>query len=828
MSPTAQADLTAPTALAPGEVAGPELVAGGSGNSGNGAGPSGGGSGGGDGPGPGRLSILDRPEVQQGALALAGLIVGYGVLQILWPAPLGVLVLGAVIGGLTALIAFGIALVYRANRIVNFAQGDLGAFPATLGVLLIVSVGLPYWIAFPAAIIVGLALGAVIEFLIIRRFFKAPRLILTVATLALIQILMGLGLLLPRLFDITTPPQSFPSPFDFTFTIGNVVFRGNHVVAMVMIPVIIAGLAAFFRFTHIGIAVRASAESAERAFLVGIPVKRIHTIVWVLAAGLSTVALLLRAGIVGLPIGSVLGPAVLLRALAAAVIGRMERLPTIFVAAVGLGIVEQSIVYSTGRSILVAPILFVIILGALLLQRRGTVNRAEEGSSWQAASAVRPVPRELRGLPEIRFGGMAMKAAGLGVLLALPLFVSGSQLFLVGVVGIFAIIGLSLVVLTGWTGQLSFGHMGLVGIGAAVGGSVTGRLGWDLGIALVLAGVAGALVAIVIGLPALRIKGLFLAVATFAFAGAASSYLLNREFFGWWLPEGRVSRPPLFGLIAVDTEPRFYYLILAGLIAALFVVSGVRNSRAGRIFISVRENERAAQAFGANATRIKLTAFALSGFIAAYAGALFVHHQRALPVAAFRPEESLAVFTMVVIGGLGSIPGALLGAVYVYALSYFLPSAFRLFTSGFGLLLVLMLIPGGLGSVLYQVRDWGLRLIANRRKILVPSLVADSREFVEKDKSWDMAFTRAEDTAAATELAGAATAGGPLTSGEEMRQADAAASSDAWAPEGGEGDVVGNGAARSPNGGPRRREPLRARSDSGARPTKSRSGRTKR
>lgn len=681
-----------------------------------------------DAPRVGRVrKVAAKAPARQAADGLAFGILLLAAMQIIWPTPLGVLVQGTIVGGLTALIAFGIALIYRANRIVNFAQGDLGGAPASLAVLLIVGPGLNYFIAVPVGIIAGVALGALVELLIIRRFFNAPRLILTVVTIATSQVLMGLAMILPRFFDLTTPPQSFPSPFNWSFEIDPIVFRGNDILAMLAIPVAIAALAAFFRYTNIGIAVRASAESSERAFLLGVPVKRIQTIVWVIAATLSTVAIFLRAGIVGLPIGSVLGPAILLRSLAAAVIGKMENLPTIFFAAVGIGILEQAIVWDTGRSILAAPVLFVVILGALLLQRRGPSKRADEASSWQSARAFRPIPDELLALPEVRMGLRVAKAVGIGFLLALPLLLSESRINLAALILIFAVIGLSLVVLTGWAGQVSLGQMAFVGIGAAAAGSITTRLGWDLGLALLGSGLVGAAVAMVIGVPALRIKGPFLAVTTLSFALATSSYALNPEFFGGVLPTGRIERKPIFGLIAVDTEMRFYYLTLGVVLIAIACVTAFRGSRAGRVVIATRENERAAQAFGINATRSKLVAFALSGFLAAFAGGLFVHHQQSLGINPYAPEQSLSVFLMVVIGGLGSIPGAILGAAYIQGINYFAPGL-RFFATGIGVLVMLMLIPGGLSQLLYQVRDSILRFAAGRRGLLVPSLVADSRE----------------------------------------------------------------------------------------------------
>ena len=678
-------------------------------------------------------AFVDDPRVRRGFTAAGIALFFYFAEQLFWPAPIGVLVQGMVIGGLTALIAFGIALIYRANRIINFAQGELGGVPASLAVLLIVGPGLPYALALPVGLVAAVVLGAFVEFVFVRRFFKAPRLVLTVVTIGISLLLAAGGILLPRAFDIQTPPQSFPSPFDFDFAIGRTIFHGNDVVAMLAVPAIIVALAAFFRFTNVGIAVRGSAENADRAFLLGIPVKRIQTVVWVVATLLSTLAVFLRAGIVGLPIGRLLGPSILLRALAAAVMARMERLPSIFGASLLLGILESAIIFHTGQGLLVDPILFVVILGALLLQRRGATARTEEMSSWVAAAEVRPLPHELHDVPEVRWGRRILYGALAALALLLPVIMSESQINLAAVIVIVAIVGVSLVVLTGWAGQVSLGQVAFMGIGAAVGGYITSVWHWDLAIAVVAAGVVGAAAAMIIGLPALRIRGLFLAVATLSFALATSSYLLNRQFVPW-LPVERFERPPLLGRISLQTEDRFYYFALAGLFFVAVAVRGLRRSRTGRVLIGIRENERAAQAFGVSAVGAKLTAFAVAGFIAAFAGAIFVHHQQVLGIEPYGVERSFQVFIMTVVGGIGSVAGAVLGAVFIEGFQYFrniFPESIRnllgFITGPVGVIVILMLLPGGLAQGLYKLRDALLRRVAKRHDILVPSLVADQR-----------------------------------------------------------------------------------------------------
>ena len=677
--------------------------------------------------------FLTDPDAQLGMLVGAGTLAFLIFVGFVYPAPPAILFLGAVLGSLSALTAMGIVLIYRANRIINFAQGDLGALAGVLAVSLI---GGPHWGFYPSvgvALIAALAMGALIEVAFVRRFARAPRLILTVATIGIAQLLAAGQLGMPSLFGFDLAPQDFPTPLDFTFEWDPVIFRGNHLFAVIVVPIAAFGLGAFFRFTRVGMAVRASAESSDRALLLGIPVKRIGMLVWVLAAGLSGVAAILRAPLVGISIGTVLGPGLLLRALAAAVIGRMENLWITFAAAVGLGMIEQAVVWHTGRTLIADAVLFFVIMGALLLQRRGAVSRALErgASSWQAISEVRPVPPELRHLPEVRYGFLGVRVLVAGFLLAVPLALEPGRINLLSYGVILAILAVSLLILTGWAGQISLGQWTFAGFGGAIAGSLV-QGGWNFFPALLVAALAGAVVSIVIGLPALRIRGPFLAVATFAFALAGSSFFLNDEFtaFEWYLPDpfARILRPTLFGKFDLESEYAFYYVSLGFLAVVLASVRSLRRSRTGRVLVAARENERAAQSFGVNLTRARLTGFALSGFFAALAGGLFLFHQHDMLASPLQPAESIALFSIVVFGGLGSVAGVVLGVAWFQVLNYFVGTPeFRYLTTGFGLLLVLLVFPGGLGQVIYSTRDRILRAVARRRGIVVPSLLADVR-----------------------------------------------------------------------------------------------------
>ena len=664
-------------------------------------------------------------------LPLVAMAVGVKVVwsDVTWGTILG----GTIEGFLIALIALGIAIVYRANRVVNFSAADLGGTPAILALLLYSSWGWNIYLATASGLVSAIVLGVLVEFLFLRRFFRAPRLILTVATIGITQILVALGLLLPRWLGNTNVVQ-YPPFINLEFTVGHGLestrFFGNDVLTLIVVPVILIGLTAFFRFSAMGVALRATAENADRASLLGIPIRRLQSVVWGLAGFLAFVAMFLRIGVNGPQLGQVLDPALLLSALGAAVIGRMERLPTVTCAAIGFGIVSQAARYHYASDAYRSAIIAIIIVFALLVQRAGTLSRLSGAatSTWQETREVRPIPAELRQVRAVRIARWVLGIlVALGVVL-IAAILPGDRVQLVTVIAIYALIGVSLVVLTGWAGQVSLGQLAFVAFGSALAGTMAARWHVDTALVLLAAGVLGAVVMVLVGMPTLRARGLAFPVITLAFALVTSDFLLNTGYspIQSWLPDGSIPRTHLFGVIPLGTDAEFYFLCVAVLALALIAVRGLRASRTGRVLIGVRDNERAAEAYSIRARNALMLAFAVSGFLAGVAGALFVLEQQLLVDQTFTPAISLQIFAMVVVGGLGSISGAVLGAAFVYGVQYFLPSEYAFLATGAGLLLVLLLMPGGLGAAFGDARDGALRWYARRKNIRVPSLVADT------------------------------------------------------------------------------------------------------
>jgi branched-chain amino acid transport system permease protein len=646
-----------------------------------------------------------------------------------FPLPGGVAVQGLILGLLDAMVAVGLALLYRANRILNFAQAELGAAPTVLAVSLVAYGGWNYFLALGVGLVGAVALGALVELALIRRFFRAPRLILTVATIGLAQLLAVGSIVIPSLWDERPTTTLIHLPVTLRFTIDPLVFSADHVLALLVAPLALTAVALALRYTDLGIAIRASAERSDRAALLGVRVKRLQTVVWALAALLSFLGVFLRAGILGLPILTTLDLSILLVALAALMLGRLTDLPVITASALALGLLEQGVTWHNPRHPeLVEPILAAVIVAGLLARKLGT-TRAEhdDASSWRSTDDVRPTPAALRRTPEVRavrWGGGLLVAA---VLLGLPALLGPGDEEKATALVIFCLVGVSLVVLVGWAGQVSLGQMSFVGFGAASGAYATQTWHVDLIAAVLLAGCVGAVVALVVGLPALRLRGLFLAVTTLAFAMASTSYFLNSGHFSWVpRPDRTIVRPDLLGAVDMGSQSAYYHFCLVVLGLTVVAVRGIRHSRVGRMLLALRENEAAAESFGINLTRAKLTGFALSGFVAAMAGCLLVHLLTGFSPGSYAPSESFAVFISVVVGGAGSLLGACLGALFLQGGHWFLPGPrWQALASGLGVLLVLWIVPGGLADLAYRLRDAGLRWVADRRGIAVPSLSGD-------------------------------------------------------------------------------------------------------
>ena len=653
--------------------------------------------------------------------------------------PLPDVLLGVITGMLYGLLAVGLVLIYRTNRIINFAHGQIGAFGSAFFGLAAVKWHIPYWVAFPLALLLSGATGAAAETGVVRRLRNAPRLMSIVATLGVGQFLV----IFASVINSTASAGSlYPQPSWLpVFNVGALRVTQAYSAMLFLSPLLVLGIALFLKQSRFGLGIRAAAANPEAARMSGIFASRMSSLAWAIAGALSAFTAILTAPTQGFVSGDSFGPELLLRALTAAVIARMQSLPLAMFAGICIGVIEQLLLWNYPRSGLVEMTLFVIILVALLLQRqRG--GRDEEKGSWAAVQGLRPVPQRLLEIRLVRWLPVALTLVFLAVLAVLPLFITNSlSVKFTGMIG-FAIVGLSIGVFTGLGGQLTLGQFMVAAVGAVVSFQVSSRIG-DFPLALLYAGLGAGLMSVAIGLPALRIRGLMLTVTTLGFALAGPAWLLAQP---WMLGEGRdPGRPIVFGH-PLDTGHSYYYFALTLFVLSLILARNIRRSGFGRLLVAIRDNEDNARAFTVRASVVKLQGYLIGGFIAGIGGATYGHSLASIGIQTFPATASINVVVMTVLGGVSVLIGPVLGAVWILGIPLLNIGNLAFAATQFGVLLVILWKPGGLIQLVEPVRDRVLKAIARRHGIDPEPLFAGEDVTEERPSSVDsLASLRARE-----------------------------------------------------------------------------------
>jgi ABC-type branched-subunit amino acid transport system ATPase component/ABC-type branched-subunit amino acid transport system permease subunit len=632
------------------------------------------------------------------------------------------IVFDGIIQGLAiAVIAVGVVLIYRATRIINFAVGNMGVVGAVLLSLLVLQYGVPFWIALAIALVVGLAFGAAVEMTVIRRLKNAPRVVVLVSTIGIAGLAQAIAIEIPQPSDASA---HYPSAISGTWTLAGVSIRGADLGVLILVPVSVLLLIWFLDRTMIGKTVKACATNPSLARLSSISPKLVSTMVWALAAVLSTLSVILIAGESSTAAGlATLGPQTLSEALAAAVIAGMRSFRVAVIAAVAIGVLQSVLTYN----FLAVPgitdlLLFIAVFVAVIFAKR---ERGEE-QVFAFSPRANPIPERLRSFwwaRNIDKGGILL--LGLFAVLLPILVTAPSRQQLYTAVLAFAICASSLTVLTGWLGQLSLGQMAFAGLAALFGARLVTE-GVPFWLAIVITTVASGLLALGIGIGSLRVRGLYLAVVTFVFALTAQQYFYFLPFFSSDSPDGaNVPFPPgHLWFLNFPGQRTYYYVVLAILGVVLLVLSRFRDSGVGRTIKAVRDNEISAAAYSVPTVRVKLQAFTMAGALSGLGGALLAgaFANIAFTENFFLVNDSLNLVAMVVIGGMGSVSGAVIGAIFVIGIPAIAPNnaLLGLLSSSLGLLVVLLYFPRGLNQITYAARDailsWADRRVGHRKE----------------------------------------------------------------------------------------------------------------
>jgi ABC-type branched-subunit amino acid transport system permease subunit len=602
------------------------------------------------------------------------------------------LVAGLGIGGLGA----GLVLVFRASRVINLAHAELGGAAAALCAWLVGPGGLPFAAAVALAVGGAALVGALVEVVVLRRVGAGSGAAVMIATAGVGELLLALSLVI---IAGTTGRRRYPVPFTLRIDLGRgVVLTGADVALLVIVPLLAVALAAVLQRTGMGASIRAATDNPEAARLAGVPVGRLSARAWAAAAALSAVVVIcLLAGrpIVGT---EALGPEVLFESLAAALLARFQSLPRALVAGVAIGVLVQVAQYNWPGGVADVLLLVVVAGGAAALGWR-PAGRGDDRRPWLAVPVLR--------LGRRNRGGTVLAAVALaGVAAAGVALASNSQALTLTEIAAYATLAISATLIVGVAGQLSLGQVAFFGIGAAVSYQLSVSVGLPFWLAFLGAGGCAAVASVVVGLPALRGSGPVFAVTSLGFALVAAGWLLGRS---WLLGSGVTIPRPILGPVDLAAERPYFVFAMVVLGGAAWIVATLLRGSPGRRMVAVRDNEAAAASFGIAAAATKVTAFAVAGFLAGVAGAVYGHGLQSVSVNDFPVAspglqigalDSLRVVAIVVIGGLGSVWGAVVAAGAIVGVDQFTNSvALRLATTGVGLLVVLLVAPRGLAGL---------------------------------------------------------------------------------------------------------------------------------
>lgn len=553
----------------------------------------------------------------------------------------------ATYGCVYAITAMGLVVTYTTSGIFNFAQGAIGMIGAFLFWQVSQGYHWPTWLSFVVVVFVFTPLlGALIERLIVRRLENAALEAKLTVTIALL--LLGIA----AATAIWNPQAARRIPQFFNghqVSVGGVVLTWHQLIVVGASVLAAAGLRLFFYRTRAGVATRAVVDDRELASLTGAAPALYAQLGWALGCSLASVAGILIAPLVNLDITNL--TLLVINGYAAAMVGRLRSLPLTFVGAIALGLMQS---YAVGYLPIgdiwtyleqVIPMLFLIVVILVLPQGRASLTRRVR------VRAPRVVGRRES---LITAGAFLVVAA----IVAKTLSTSNLGYANRGVA--LAIIMLSLVMLTGYGGQVSLCQLTFAGLGAFAMSKVGGTGGSLLGIlaAVGLAAAVGALVA----LPALRLRGLYLALATLAFAyGMDLAFFNNVRVFGVSLSL-EVTRPHIPGVSFASD--RSYLMLLAIVFTVLAVaVLAMRRSRFGRRLLAVNDSPAACLTLGIDMTRAKLVIFTMSSAVAGLGGALYGGAQGAVAPNDFSFIISLTLLLLAVAWGIRTTGGMLFAGV---------------------------------------------------------------------------------------------------------------------------------------------------------------------
>lgn len=593
---------------------------------------------------------------------------------------------GLVIGNIYAFIAVGLALIFGVGNLINFAHGSIFMVGAYVGWVCVTWWGLPLFTAFLVTTLVCALLGVIIERFALYPLRSAPPIAPLLATI-------GVSFMIDQAVQIifTPNPQAFPNPLlAYRFQVGGVTVGAIDLLIAGIGVATAAALYLFLRFTQWGWALRATAQDREAAQQMGVDVVAVNRMTFAIASALGGIAGLL----VGMYFNTVyptMSFQATLKGFAAVVLGGLGNVPGAVLGGLLLGLIESygvAIFGATYRNLFA----FVILIAVLVWRPNGIFTNqrrtAPEPLTGTFIARSRPVH-----IPAWAIAALTVAA------LALPFFAPNPYLLqILTNAWLLGMVALSVTLVTGTAGQTSLGQAGFMAIGAYASALLTQRLGWPFELSLLASALVSAVIGVLLVLPAFRLRAVYIAIATLAIGEIVNQVILNWDS----LTNGamgitNIAPPSLFGWQAIRPH-EIYWFTLVLLILAALVQHRLVRSPLGRTWRALREDEVAAQAFGIDLNRYKTLVFAVAAFIAGLSGAVTGHMYSYISHETFTNTTSILVLTMVILGGMGNLLGAIVGAVALTALPELFRGLadYRYLIYGLTLLLLIRFRPQGL------------------------------------------------------------------------------------------------------------------------------------
>lgn len=553
-------------------------------------------------------------------------------------------------GSVNVLLALGLVLIYRGSGVINFAHGGFALAGAFIAMDLRTERDLPFGVALAGAVLGGALVGLVVQLLVMRPLRTASPLARVIATLGVLTVVTEIVLLrygsTQRTVPLPLPSGPVSVTSDLVVARQNLWLLGIAVTATLVLVLLTSR-------TRLGLAIAAAAENARSTAALGWSPQALSALTWTAGGSLAGLAgALFPATSTGFMSVTQMG-VLIIGALATALLAQFRSYPLALLGGLAIGVAQALATNYVNQTGIPDSVPFLVIIAVLVLRGRGLPVR---GTSLDRLPRVGT--GRVRPLLVVPVAALAIVAVRLWAPAAwYPPFIVSLC---------FAIVGLSLVVLTGYAGQLSIAQFALGGVGAFVAGRLADAQGWPFELALVAGVAASMVVGLLFGLPALRTRGVNLAVVTFGLGFALHQILFSNSSYTGGEFQTRIEAPTFLGIDVDPITRAGNYVVLAAVSFVLlaFFVANLRRSRTGRRMLAVRTNERAAAAVGVSVFQAKLYAFVIAAGLAGVGGVLFGFSYPTIQYQAlFVPDASISLLVVTVIGGVGYVLGPLAGAV---------------------------------------------------------------------------------------------------------------------------------------------------------------------